>query len=710
MLSELRPMRELTYLTREARSDSIRDNLFGLDRPVLGQGGRSSCAESSGFSGPYRIANTSYCDPEEKMGVHRASVPVGDGWRFLPAVRPVSRSRPPVAKPRAGSWSKPWKSQSANAIARRQTTTGTSGPARPGKGMAPRAFISVSTRVVKPEGVTKKARPAGIARPWSKPSPHPLEASIRPKASPLGHPRQFLAARKRPSKEPVGTGRRDASRGVSKPRRGPAGTASKAGSGKVERLAATAKLEAAEAMLVAMVSAPKARAKAPGAPTPVFETHAERRFAKATLKIAALADELPPESAMCAFGGELAEAQVLQESAYASLIKLLRAKGGAEGTAAANGLRAWRLLQDAADRKGLANHGLPASPALIAEIVLAELARAIRAGTGGRGGATVGTTIQSGFAFLQKLGLPVVADHPVVLAAAVPPPSSEPRRLKHAGSMPLKIQLQLETLAAAKKWSVARTIARALLVSSFIHHVRLNDALNNRMSADEYHPDEVVRGCTTVSSKDGLPLELYAPAEGWLGPLDWLGEHMREMGERRHALPAFESSPTGCPSRATRLMPGVMPQAHALKSLRDLCSMAPLCMSEAEFNALNLTTHSPHGTGSDMGRFMGLSRGWSEPMCRQLGHWLRDKNAPQADPRKVPGAPTRGVPDGAPCARGIMSLRYSQGGGRRGERQEQLEVRAALIQSVRKGLRLFGKHWTKLPAGLEDWDILLLSE
>ena len=62
--------------------------------------------------------------------------------------------------------------------------------------------------------------------------------------------------------------------------------------------------------------------------------------------------------------------------------------------------------------------------------------------------------------------------------------------------------------------------------------------------------------------------------------------------------------------------------------------------------------------------------------------------------------------------RGGMRLRYSQGwpGGRRGERQEQLEVRTALIQSVRKGLRLFGKHWTKLPAGLEDWDILLLSE
>ena len=230
------------------------------------------------------------------------------------------------------------------------------------------------------------------------------------------------------------------------------------------------------------------------------------------------------------------------------------------------------------------------------------------------------------------------------------------------------------------------------------------------MSADEVAPDKVVRGCTVVASKGGFPLELYAPAEGWLGPFYWLGEHMREMGARRHALPAFHSSPTGRPSLASKLAPGVMPKAHGLKALQDLCSMAPLCMSEAEFKALNITSHSSHGTGSDMGRFMGVSRGWTEPMCRQLGHWLHDKNAPQADPRKVAGAPKRGVPDGAPCSRGTMSLRYSQGRGRRGERQEQLEVRAALIQSVRKGLRLFRKHWTKLPPGLDDWDILLLSK
>ena len=57
--------------------------------------------------------------------------------------------------------------------------------------------------------------------------------------------------------------------------------------------------------------------------------------------------------------------------------------------------------------------------------------------------------------------------------------------------------------------------------------------------------------------------------------------------------------------------------------------------------------------------------------------------------------------------RGAMSLRYTQGGGRRGERQEQLEVRARLVDAWRDALERFGRPWTELPAGTADWDILL---
>ena len=71
-----------------------------------------------------------------------------------------------------------------------------------------------------------------------------------------------------------------------------------------------------------------------------------------------------------------------------------------------------------------------------------------------------------------------------------------------------------------------------------------------------------------------------------------------------------------------------------------------------------------------------------------------------------PGAPRRGQPDGAPCARGAMSLRYSQGQGRRGEREAQLDVRARLLDAVAIGLKEWGASWRTLPAGNADWDVL----
>ena len=97
------------------------------------------------------------------------------------------------------------------------------------------------------------------------------------------------------------------------------------------------------------------------------------------------------------------------------------------------------------------------------------------------------------------------AEDALVEEAARPEDSgvgAQPRN--HAASMPLCIQLQLETLAAAAEWSVSRTFARALLVACVIHHIRLNDALNATMLVDESKPDLIVRageGRMTVSRR-----------------------------------------------------------------------------------------------------------------------------------------------------------------------------------------------------------------
>ena len=53
-----------------------------------------------------------------------------------------------------------------------------------------------------------------------------------------------------------------------------------------------------------------------------------------------------------------------------------------------------------------------------------------------------------------------------------------------------------------------------------------------------------------------------------------------------------------------------------------------------------------------------------------------------------------------------MSLRYTQGAGRRGERAEQLSLRGRLVEAVRAALAAAPVQWYELPRSLESWDIL----
>ena len=173
------------------------------------------------------------------------------------------------------------------------------------------------------------------------------------------------------------------------------------------------------------------------------------------------------------------------------------------------------------------------------------------------------------------------------------------------------------------------------------------------------------------------------------------------MAARGHAVPDYRSSPTGTPSRAESLLEGGLPKAKALATLANLCSLPPLSMPSSEFAASGITCHSPHGSGCDMIRFVGMNARHSPFVTgddRRAGHWLRDKHADQDHSEmRRPGSGN---------ARGDMVRRYSQGPGRRGEREEQLELRSKMVDHVRGSLATFGRPWTELPPGLADWDIL----
>lgn len=389
---------------------------------------------------------------------------------------------------------------------------------------------------------------------------------------------------------------------------------------------------------------------------------------------------------------------------------MLLAKGGPEGDLLHTALRSWRALTAVARVRGLPNNGLPAEDPLVADVVATERQLALTRSVGSRGGITVGPTYLAGFAALKAFGLPVVADGPLAeAAAAMTRPEAvadalQPRR--QAGSMPLKMQLQLETLAAAATGSVARTLARAFLLACVIHHVRLNDALSAVLFADDRDPTGVVRGTAVLKGKKPKPVALYAPARGWLGPFEWLSEHLAEMAGRSHAIPEFEGGQVATSSALRR---GVIAPTKARKVLGQLMHMQPLCMEPAEYAALGVTTHSPHGSGADLIRFMGAcGLPFTETDARAMGHWLRDRNAPQhvKSQGDRAGAPKQATAAGAPAARGAMTMLYSSGSNRRGEREEQLELRARVIDTVRAALEQFGRPWTDLPAGTGDWDVL----
>ena len=96
------------------------------------------------------------------------------------------------------------------------------------------------------------------------------------------------------------------------------------------------------------------------------------------------------------------------------------------------------------------------------------------------------------------------------MSAMAAPTAVVPVPRRHAGSLPLGVQCQLEHLASQPQESVAGSLARSFLISCLAHHVRMNDALNSTIWIE----DGVIIGRTSVRSKDGLPLELFAPAEG----------------------------------------------------------------------------------------------------------------------------------------------------------------------------------------------------
>ena len=193
-----------------------------------------------------------------------------------------------------------------------------------------------------------------------------------------------------------------------------------------------------------------------------------------------------------------------------------------------------------------------------------------------------------------------------------------------------------------------------------------------------------------------------------------------------------------CPSFIT---PHVQSSKEEIRDvLKEILTLPPLSLTKEEVKSLSIQGHSCHGSPSDWARVIGpnpqpcfptahgeVFPGFDEADARALGHWLRDANAPDAEAedraRKKPrGQRTTGgqgraasdptIAPGGPARIGEMSLRYTQGSSREGERATQLRLRARLAEWTSRALanwcHVHSTTWLSLPKGRADIQILIL--
>ena len=217
-------------------------------------------------------------------------------------------------------------------------------------------------------------------------------------------------------------------------------------------------------------------------------------------------------------------------------------------------------------------------------------------------------------------------------------------------------------------------------------------------------------------------MELYALAEGVLGPLTWVQEHWAAVSEIGQLLPGF-TGPRGYGgdlNKASTLLPEVVSANKLRSAWSSLLAAEPLALSPAQIKEHAFRGHSMHGTLADLARFIGPKPhptvgldGFGYEDTRELGHWQRDKNEPIDADAAARAADSRGddpPPTGAPTLQGAQALRYSSGAGRMGERSRQITVRGRIVNWMRLVLMGVPGGWKSLiphvRAAGSDWEVL----
>ena len=492
---------------------------------------------------------------------------------------------------------------------------------------------------------------------------------------------------------------------------------------------------------IAAGAAARRACKPPPRPKAGFKTSKDRsakRVADAVDAVARLLAADAPGVILELIGGSVSEAQLLPEERQAVLRMALLTRAGSDGDMLIGVLKTHHFLRgfEAARRLALPNFAVfPMSTGLAALIIGGEHARCVAAGVGSRKGVTGGDNLRKELRNMRVVGYPLSLDGLAVESAA-PRAKAGGGRASVAALLPLKVVLFHEWLCGARTdeivaacfevgknrtWRNAfcmRFLARSLKLSETVS-ARLKDCERVEFFRDEREPGRVVRG-RAYKTKDGEPLELFAYAEGFLGPFEWLEEHLRDIAEIGQSFPRWSGGygSVGDPLRADRLLPEAAERSEIAAALGALWKAPPLCLSKEDLKRLGLKGHCLHARDSDLMRAIGehpvvayplaadLRRGFTRTERRAAGHWLRDKSEPDEQPLAQRGAGPA-APGGAAAARDNMEDYYSRGEGREGERAEQLRLRLRLARFVRAALAHWGGDWRTLECKRTEWSIVV---
>ena len=474
-----------------------------------------------------------------------------------------------------------------------------------------------------------------------------------------------------------------------------------------------------------------------------FASAQEREAFKARDEAAALVPLLPAQVVRAMMGGDLGIQQVpCPERRERMLVAMLLERAGTEGDRLASlrallrCIRAYSVRHRGASTISEADaRSFPMSSALAHEVIASEHERATADPAKPGGGATVGNGVRDSLIFASEKMLWPIEVPRVALKSAAPPAKAGTTR--KAGTLPIAVKCHLETIArdgppasvTGEARAVCRFYARSLLAAGIDQSVRVAEGIRVELLPDPVDPDGVMYGIAYVG-KDGSPLEIRAPAEGFTGPYEWFPEHLREVLELGQSFPMWVK-PWG--SHGSILEAGGMKRAVAEKAdsrlaLKGLLSLEPLSYTAAEIKLWNLQGHSGHASPPEWARTIGtsptcpgldpgLSRGFGPEDSDALGHWLRDAGAKaeasaaeaarEAEPADARRAAAMAALPGRPAVRGAMRIYYGlagTGGSRISERVIQLDVRQRLAHTVRA---IIGdRRWQDLPRGPADLEIL----